>query len=48
MEINVYRKKQFASILVSFGIVVSYEKEKLIELIKNLNIEINNCKNASE
>lgn len=48
MKINVYRKKQFASILVSFGIVVGYEKEKLIELIKNLNIEINNCKNASE
>lgn len=48
MEINVQRKRQFASKLVPFGIVVDYSKEKLVETIKNRNIEINNCKNSDE
>ncbi len=48
MEIIIQRKKQFASRLVPFGIVVGYEREKLIELVNNQKMEINNCKSISE
>lgn len=48
INIVIHRKKQFASFLVPFYIVIDFEKNKLKEIINNYRSELENCKNEEE